>query len=271
MINQDKAGQEYWSHLWNQSDLPPEFNFTSRRLNDYPNRILHNLFSQNLKDLHGADYKLLEIGCGNSIFLPYFQKQYGFKVYGIDYSETGCEQAKAILNREGVSGEIILGDAFKPSEELIGKFDIVCSFGVAEHFEDTTATLTAFSTYLKPGGMLITTIPNLSGITGWLQKKMNKPVYDIHVPMDKSMLENAILKSGLKLEFSAYFLPVSFAVTLDGKSGSKIPNYPIKFVLLKSIRYFSKVIWLIDNMFHLVPARKMFSGGIFTVAKKHNA
>jgi len=68
-------------------------------------------------------------------------------------------------------------DIFNPPQELIGAFDVVCSFGVLEHFEDSVNTINAFKKFLKPGGILITTVPYLKGATGILQKIMNKPVF----------------------------------------------------------------------------------------------
>ncbi|MFN8144935.1 MAG: class I SAM-dependent methyltransferase [Bacteroidia bacterium] len=269
MQTEDKAGEKYWTKVWEETPMPDSFDFTSKNINHYPNALFHNLFETILKDKKGSNIKLLEIGCGNSVFLSYFSKNYGYEVYGIDYSAVGCEQTRKILIRDGLIGTIVQADAFAPPAELLGKFDVVCSFGVVEHFENTSETIYAFSKFLKPGGILITSIPNLAGVTGILQKYFNKPVYDIHVPMDKTQLNDAISRAGLLLTFSTYFLPISFAVTLEGIDGKKIPGFRIKKFILIIIRTISKLIWLIERSIHPLPAKKLFSGGIMTAAIKN--
>jgi hypothetical protein len=85
--------------------------------------------------------------------------------------------------------------------------------------------------------------------------------------MDKPYLEEANKKAGLKLLLSRYFVSVSFAVTLEGKD-QKIPFYLPKKILLKSIRYFSKTIWMLEEIFGALPERKLFSAGIITASQK---
>ena len=264
----DKAGEEYWTQFWKNFNLPSPMNIHSSNVNEFPNRLLHKLFSKSFEGIKTSDSKILEIGCGNSVFLTYFKKEFGFDVYGLDYSEFGCKQTEKILERDQVKGEIILGDAFNPPSELIEKFDVVCSFGVVEHFEDTAATLKAFAKFLKPGGILITSIPNMKGATGLLHKLMNRPVYDIHVPLDKQDMRLAISKAGLSEIVNEYFLAISFAITLEGKDGKPIPYFKLKKLFVKTIRYSSKIIWLLENAIHPIPAGKYLSGGIFTAAKK---
>lgn len=263
----DKAGEEYWTKVWEQKPLPEPFKVSSFSVNNYPNKIFHKLFGEILSgDNKGK--KLLEIGCGNSVFLPYMHQTFGFDVTGIDYSELGCSQAEAILKRDGVPGKVILADAFNPPEELLNSFDVVCSFGVAEHFTDTSDTLRNFARFLKPGGILLTVVPNFVGATGYLHKVLNRPVYDIHVPLSKKSLNTAIEKAGLTPFFNKYFVAVSFAITLEGKDGEKIPNFFIKKLFVKTIRYASKVIWLFENLIGTLPAGRLLSGGIMTAARK---
>jgi 2-polyprenyl-3-methyl-5-hydroxy-6-metoxy-1,4-benzoquinol methylase len=263
----DKAGEKYWTKVWSETELAPRINVHGKSINEYPYRVMHQFYLQLFKDYKTEGKQLVEIGCGNSAFMTYFKDEFGFKISGIDYSELGCAQSRQILKRDGVEGEVLLADAFNPPAELKGKYDVVCSFGVAEHFTDTAKALEAFAVFLKPGGILITSVPNLAGATGFLQKHMNRPVYDIHVPMDKPYLEEANKKAGLKLLLSRYFVSVSFAVTLEGKD-QKIPFYLPKKILLKSIRYFSKTIWMLEEIFGALPERKLFSAGIITASQK---
>ena len=263
-MQKDRAGEEYWTSFWKQLPLPNSFDFKNSAIYNYENRTLHNFFKNSLAP--SPNQKLLELGCGNSVFLSYFHKEFGYDVYGLDYSELGCKQTRRILERDNVKGTIVQGDIFNPPAELIGQFDVVCSFGVLEHFEDSTATLKAFSKFLKPGGLLITTVPYLKGSFGLLQKMMNKPVYDIHVLMNREDLKGFINNAGLNLKYCEYHLPISFGVTLEQSGDHKVSFLPVKKLILKSLQVLSKVCWFVDDRLFKLPVLPFFTAGIISVA-----
>lgn len=264
----DKAGEEYWTKFWQNFPLPEPIVVSGHSVNNYPYRILHKLFQKAFKGMNTGGMKILEIGCGNSVFLSYFQKEFGFDVYGLDYSELGCRQTEKIFERDHITGKVFLADAFSPPSDLLNAFDVVCSFGVVEHFTDTAGTLESFSKFVKPGGLLITSVPNFKGATGTLHKLLNKPVYDIHVPLDKEDLVKASDKANLKVEVAEYFLAVSFAITLEGHEGRKVPYATLKKVFVKSIRYASKILWIFEDIFGTIPPGKRLSGGVFLSCRK---
>ncbi len=51
-----------------------------------------------------------------------------------------------------------MGDILSPPGEL-GRFDVVCIFDVLEHLPDEQETMRASANVLKPGGILIVTVP----------------------------------------------------------------------------------------------------------------
>jgi 2-polyprenyl-3-methyl-5-hydroxy-6-metoxy-1,4-benzoquinol methylase len=63
-------------------------------------------------------------------------REFGFKFCGIDYSETGCQQALQLLANEWAKGKIVCAEFFSSPETMTGEFDVVISIGVREHFED---------------------------------------------------------------------------------------------------------------------------------------
>lgn len=177
---------------------PGLHNHVFHQFHDY----FHHLFSGR----ETRDRKLLEIGCARSAWLPYFAKEFGFKVSGIDYSDTGCSQSKHLLLRENIDGEVVCGDFFSPPEFMIEAFDVVISFGVAEHFPDTVECIRAFARFLKPRGCLFTNVPNLVGFNGWVQRIVNRPVFDVHIPLEKEALVHAHEVNGLDIMSCDYFL-----------------------------------------------------------------
>jgi len=115
----DRASKAYWDSIWEFSALPKQFHFDERKtLNNYFNHKLHHYLSKIFSSINTSEKRLLEVGCGGSMWLPYFSKQFGFEVWDIDYSEIGCERAEEILTREKVRGQIVYGDFFYPPDSM---------------------------------------------------------------------------------------------------------------------------------------------------------
>lgn len=267
-MNIDKAGKNYWDSCWLSRDIPNLVNPYKQGLDNYVNRHLHNYCSKIFHGLETSKMKLLEIGCANSVWLPYFTQEFGFKISGIDYSEIGCNQSKNLLEKLGLEHEIICENFFSPLENLWSTFDVVVSFGVVEHFEDTQACLSAFYQFLKPNGMLITSIPNMNGLTGFTQKLFNQPIFDIHVPLDLDALVNFHQKAGFEIIDCHYFLPINFGViNLNGLETASLQTR-LKSSILCNLCRLSKVVWAIDENAVKLPTTKFFSPYILVVGKK---
>lgn len=266
----DKAGKTYWDSAWhNQSDLPDIWKPEAPSINNYIQKSYHEFFCQVfLQNGLGQGKKLLEVGCARSSTLPYFAKEFGFKITGIDYSDFGCKMTQAILEREHVNGSILCEDFFAPSEILIEKFDVIVSFGVLEHFQDPINCVTAFAKYLKPGGFMITIIPNLTGILGLIQKYINRPVYEIHHMLDKDSLFKAHQDAGMDVLDCNYFISTNFGIcNLSGLPNNTFSWY-VKKILLAILSRLSKVVWLIEATFCKFKPTKFLSPNINCVAVK---
>lgn len=268
MNSADKAGENYWTEFWANAALPDPVSIQSNNLSDYVFRKLHSFYKKLFANTDTNKQTLIEIGCGNSVYLSYFSKQFGFKVSGLDYSEYGCAQTNKILERDGVKGDIHFGDLFHPPAALLNSFDVVCSFGVVEHFNDTVDVIKKIGDFLKPGGILITTIPNLTGITGTLQKWMNKPVYDIHKVMGLSDIENHIKAAGFEIIASNRLVPVSFGVTLDEIDHKKVRFRKFKKIILKGFQLIGKATWIIDDRILPLPKNELLCAGMIVAARK---
>lgn len=109
---------------------------------------------------------LLEVGCGNSVWLPYLAKKRNLRVSGVDYSEEGCRLARKRLEAEGVEGTVYCCDLFTTDAAAAGQFDFVYSLGVVEHFSDVVGVLSHLLKFVKPGGCLLTEVPNLYSMHG---------------------------------------------------------------------------------------------------------
>jgi SAM-dependent methyltransferase len=241
----DKATQVYWNSLWSKRILLKSASPYKRGPLNHTDIRFHMLFEKWLSGFEGAS--LLELGCAGSQWLPYFSEEYNLSVSGLDYSKLGCEHARIILKQKGVYGTIVEGDLFDPPLFMTNFFDMVVSFGLVEHFEDTVKCLVACSRFLKLGGLIITIIPNMPGCTGSLQKVFDRKVYDMHVPLDRKILRQSHINAGLDVLFCDYFL---FFRIITNFSRMQL-NHPLLWRFLKiPIFVFNVIGWLGESVFN---------------------
>jgi 2-polyprenyl-3-methyl-5-hydroxy-6-metoxy-1,4-benzoquinol methylase len=262
----DKAGAAYWDHLWEQSGLPPPIDPLRPGLENYRFRELHAFFSRTFGAVKPGG-KLIEIGCAQSVLLPYFARQFGFEVTGVDRSAIGCDRARRILEREHVSGEIHCADLFSPPARLYAQFDWLFSAGVAEHFEDTAAAIQTMGLFLKPGGHMITLIPNLSGLAGSLQKRLDRAIYDIHVVLDPAQLASAHRRAGLEAESVEYFLTVNLNAINLGSWRRGL----VRRCFERAFTAISRAEWLVDDLVPWLRPNPWSSPNIICVARRPDA
>ena len=247
----DKARKSYWDSRWENTFLPAAIDPFQAGPDHYLDRKFHDFFRGVFSRRETKNKRLLEVGCARSTWLPYFAREFGFKVYGIDYSEIGCERAMQILSKERVEGNIVCADFFSPPESMIEEFDVVISFGVLEHFEDTEGCILAFSKYLRREGLMITNIPNLTGLLGLIQKFINRKILDIHVFLSPEDILRSHRKNKLLPVLCDYFLVANFGVlNFENLRGSFLYTW-----ILQSFCWLNRIIWFIEKVIPVKPNR----------------
>jgi SAM-dependent methyltransferase len=161
--------------------------------------VIAHLFARFLPPAATAP-AVLELGCGASRWLPYLALQHGCRVTGLDYEPAAAELARANLRGAGVEGEVLCRDAFvaRGNEDLAGRFDLVYSGGVLEHFADVVSCLAAIRRYLRPGGVILTIVPNLQGINWALQRLGDLNVLQTHVIYNAARLRRRHEEAGFQ-------------------------------------------------------------------------
>lgn len=207
---------DYWNALWRgQAALRP-IDPHKGGLRNYAYRQLHQAFQQLLIPEQPRDKEFIELGCGGSRWLGYFQQTYGCKISGMDYSPQGCAMTQDLLQRMHVAADIMQGDISNPPTDHLKKYDFVFSNGLIEHFADTAAAVRACAAFLKPGGLMITLVPNMTGPLGGLQRAFDRNLYEKHVPLSVEDLARAHEAAGLRITASAYLLLAHLGVLQFG-------------------------------------------------------
>ncbi|MCX7920839.1 MAG: class I SAM-dependent methyltransferase [Clostridia bacterium] len=127
-------------------------------------------FGKALEDIKGSNLKgdLLEIGCGQGIFLEKIKDQYS--VYGIDVNTTSIEVAQ----KKGLKAYACkLEDVAKNG--LPQQFDIITFFNLLEHIDTPLEFLASINKLVKPDGLIIISIPNMERVS----RKVWKEIWDI--------------------------------------------------------------------------------------------
>jgi 2-polyprenyl-3-methyl-5-hydroxy-6-metoxy-1,4-benzoquinol methylase len=97
---------------------------------------------------------ILDLGCGRGLFLR-VMKRFGYHVWGTELDETA---ARAAQQRSG--GEVRVGPLIGCRFDA-GQFDAVTAWQVFEHFHDPDVVLRECHRILRPGGVLIMSMPNI--------------------------------------------------------------------------------------------------------------
>lgn len=209
--NNALSTKDYWDASLGGVRLP-RLHDTSR----HNTKAIIDFLDSVLKDA-GAK-TLMEIGCAASGWLPYFRKRYGYRVSGLDYSETGCAMARENMRLLGLEyEEIICADMF--AWEPGKKYDIILSFGVIEHFNSQDELIKTMVAHLNEGGILITVVPNLRGMMGFISRTLFPEVHKIHKVLSREDLIGLNAGAGLREIRTDYAGVFSLAVLPWAKSG----------------------------------------------------
>jgi SAM-dependent methyltransferase len=196
----DAAGRNYWNSIW--AKLPPV------ELYQGPVYEHHPVLARFLANAGGGD--AIEIGCGTGNYMVYINKEFGYRVDGLDYSDN-LEYVRANLSYNGIQdAELFKADFF----ELVPvkKYDLVVSGGFAEHFDDHELVVRKHAEWAKPGGLVVIIVPNLTHIHKLLCGWFAPEVLRVHrFPlMHRDAMHRTLESTGLQVlhcEYQTTFRP----------------------------------------------------------------
>ncbi len=112
--------------------------------------------------------RFLEIGSAPGFALK-CAATLGAVASGLDYSATGVHETLALFIRVELEADTRCKYIFATTF-ADGPFDVVHSAGVSKHFDGSGEIVDLHRRLLRPGGVALITIPNLSGISGRISK-----------------------------------------------------------------------------------------------------
>jgi 2-polyprenyl-3-methyl-5-hydroxy-6-metoxy-1,4-benzoquinol methylase len=211
-----------------------------------------------------------EVGCGSSGWLPYFAQRYGYLVSGIDYSEVGCKIAEKNLELLNIKNDgIICQDIFDPNCTRGHAYDVIFSYGVIEHFEKPQDIVKIFKSFTNQNGTIITLVPNLNGLNGWLTRYFMKDVYDMHRVITREQLKQYHEGNSLENYNTNYAGTFSLGVIPWPTSNRGVlkQGFILRKFFLKAIFGFNLVFTSILKILPELPTR-YFSPYIICIARK---
>jgi 2-polyprenyl-3-methyl-5-hydroxy-6-metoxy-1,4-benzoquinol methylase len=126
----------------------------------------------------------------------------GVNVTVLDYSDLALQKAKAFFDSQKLKADFINTDALKLPDNHLHKFDVVMSFGLAEHFTDRMPIFAAHVNLLKPGGTAIISVPNKHcppyRLYKYLAEKLGRWPFGEEYPMSKVELKEICAEIEIK-------------------------------------------------------------------------
>ncbi len=251
------------NNLWDNYYIYKNFGLHLRnKINHYYYSPIKSVLKKHLK--YNNNLELIEIGCGNSYWLPWFSKEYSYHINGIDTSIKGCHLAEERLNNAKCSGNIVCEDFFNYYNKMTSKYDILISMGFIEHFEDTNTILKLFKKYLKENSFLITSCPNTRSIIFQIQKFINRKIYNDHIKIDLDNLIKMHNINNYNIVYYSYLQPLDFSILDMNSLGPfgfllkiliKILNVPLNYLF-----------YFLDHFFNLKIQNKHMSSSMIVIA-----
>lgn len=188
-----------------------------------------------------ANSKILELGCATGFMSEYFRDYLNCRVYGVDIDPAAVKLASKYTVKS-LSCDLDQNDSWTKIKK-IGKFDVVFASAVLEHLKDPWSAVKHIHSVLKPGGVIIATIPNIAHWRMRLSLMQGNWDYQQYGILDNTHLkfftyftfQNLLKDAGFKIEKIAidpaggikYFDPIA----------KHFPNFYAHQIAIKAVKH----------------------------------
>jgi SAM-dependent methyltransferase len=152
--------------------------------------------------------RLLDVGCASGVFLHFVQSHPEWSVNGIEISPTAAEYARGKYGLDVFTGT--LEDRSFPENS----FDAVTLWDVLEHLHEPLESLHEVFRVLKPGGIVVSRVPNGNS---WDANLFGKYWAGIDAPRHLFVFDQSTLS---KIFCQAGFTPLTFST-----NGGSYPTF----------------------------------------------
>lgn len=224
---------------------------------DQKDHAVATFLNEHLGD--GTSKDSIELGSFPGSFLPTIGRK-GYRLNGVDYNNKNAIDLPGWLQSQGLAvGEFRSGDLFEFIAQNDRTFDMVCSFGLIEHFENYDQLILQHASLLKPGGKLVITTPNFRGTLQYIPHKLFDS-YNLskhYLPsMNPKKWRRLLESNGFVVNYAGYFGGYSFWVDRTQKRSA---------VTKKLLRFTEWSIWQIRKvLWFQSPAFSAFCGIVAT-------
>jgi trans-aconitate methyltransferase len=227
-MSNDLTDKAFWANYWESKKglaftVPPNYTF---------HRLLKTLVAQ--RQIKSA----IELGGFPGYYAIFLKKYLNVNATLFDFY-VHQKVLQQVLDANSLDKEtigVIEGDlfAYQPQQQ----YDLVLSCGLIEHFEDTKDIIERHINFLKPGGTLFITLPNFTGVNGWVQQQFDAENYSKHniKSMDIDLLKNICTALNLNNVEANYY--GGFSIWLENRD--KQPA---------AVKALMKTLWLAGKVF----------------------
>jgi len=182
-----------WGDLYKDEVTFANYNFIVRK------RHVMGLF-----DKTGG--RFLDAGCGTGDFIPDLIARNG-QVTALDFAGDMIEQSRSRMAKKGLDTRVdfAIGDVTNLDFDD-NFFDAIIGVGLIEYLSDYREAFREFHRVLKPGGIVIVTVPSI--VSPFM-------AYETFVPKCKGLVKQMLAAAGLREPERAYFQRHFVPWTLD--------------------------------------------------------
>jgi SAM-dependent methyltransferase len=182
---------------------------TAAKMGSYEDYLLWNvIYPSYLTGSEGCS--VVEIGSAPGRHLVRMREKLGCEVWGLEYSPGGAEANREAFRRAGIDPDrVIEADLFDGAVagRFSGKFDVVLSRGLIEHFDDPRRAVEIHLQLLRPGGTLMVSIPNMRGANYLQALLFNRRLIPMHNReiMRMGVFRSLFARKDLETLFCGYY------------------------------------------------------------------
>lgn len=199
-------------------------------------------FHQRLSKFVTPPAEVLDLGCGTGNLAAYLA-EYGYALTGCDFAVSMMQEARAAHPRARVEW-IALPSNWQQLPFASGRFDAIVASSVLEYLPTLDAVLKECRRILKPGGVLIATVPDPANLV----RKLEEVIRPILVPLSSIGLLRPLRKvqnyatylqsSGNRMPIESWKTIASRAqlvlITEERRPAARTTNPPLMFMVFRA-------------------------------------